>query len=279
MFCFAFTVVTVFRDWTWIELFNFLLLSFYAESGPESLPSGSLPNVIDSAGVQGSPVVDSYGQASPEANSSVSPSGEDLNLHLVRVLLSSLWRVGSKLEAWDSTERVCFYRSQFWSWRWMRCLWGLNYVVRTWPWPCRQRSWPSSSWAPWDSGSSCMDSARVRMVPIPRELVGLFWGSHSLICSWRCAPRAATLGLLSSSHWGRKNSDEAWFLQGASRSSFWGFAFSRLFSIFTSQVLTKLMHEDSVHLFVCEAANNKLFLIRELLVRSFDMNYHLYSKR
>lgn len=60
-----------------------LLLSFFAESGPESLPPGSLPNAVDSAGVQESPVVDSYGQGSPEANSSVSPSGEDLNLHLV----------------------------------------------------------------------------------------------------------------------------------------------------------------------------------------------------
>ena len=39
---------------------------------------------MDSAGVQESPVVDSYGQGSPEVNSSVSPSGEDLNLHLVR---------------------------------------------------------------------------------------------------------------------------------------------------------------------------------------------------
>lgn len=38
---------------------------------------------MDSAGVQESPVVDSYGQKSPEANSSVSPSEEDLNLHLV----------------------------------------------------------------------------------------------------------------------------------------------------------------------------------------------------
>ena len=38
---------------------------------------------MDSAGVQENPVVDSYGQGSPEANSSVSPSGEDLSLHLV----------------------------------------------------------------------------------------------------------------------------------------------------------------------------------------------------
>ena len=64
------------------RLSNSCYLSF-AESGPESLPPGSLPNAVDSAGVQGSPVVDSYGQGSPEATSSVSPSGEALSLHLV----------------------------------------------------------------------------------------------------------------------------------------------------------------------------------------------------
>ena len=67
---------------------NFLTLKLicclsYTESGPESLPPGTLPNVLDSAGVQGSPLMDSYGQGSPEANSSVSPSGEDLSLHPV----------------------------------------------------------------------------------------------------------------------------------------------------------------------------------------------------
>uniref|UniRef100_A0A8D1Y2P9 UHRF1 binding protein 1 n=2 Tax=Sus scrofa TaxID=9823 RepID=A0A8D1Y2P9_PIG len=77
------------------ESFVMLLES---ESGPESLPSGSLPNVIDSAGVQGSPVVDSYGQASPEANSSVSPSGEDLNLHLVSVLVLKVNAVSLGIE-------------------------------------------------------------------------------------------------------------------------------------------------------------------------------------
>ena len=102
-------------------------------------------------------------------------------------LLSSLQRVGSQLAAWDSAKRVSRYRSQFWSWRCMRCLWGLRYVVRTWLWPCKQRSWPSSSRAPWDSGSSCTDSAQVRMVGFQESWWDLSWGreedSQSLSCS------------------------------------------------------------------------------------------------
>ncbi|XP_057555360.1 bridge-like lipid transfer protein family member 3A isoform X2 [Hippopotamus amphibius kiboko] len=77
------------------ESFVMLLES---ESGPESLPPGSLPNVLDNAGVQGSPVVDSYGQGSPEANSSASPSGEDLNLHLVSVLVLKVNEVSLGIE-------------------------------------------------------------------------------------------------------------------------------------------------------------------------------------
>ncbi|XP_015093006.1 bridge-like lipid transfer protein family member 3A isoform X1 [Vicugna pacos] len=77
------------------ESFVMLLES---ESGPESLPSGSLPNALDNAGVQGSPVVDSYGQGSPEANSSVSPSGEDLSLHLVSVLVLKVNKVSLGIE-------------------------------------------------------------------------------------------------------------------------------------------------------------------------------------
>ncbi|XP_047715361.1 bridge-like lipid transfer protein family member 3A [Prionailurus viverrinus] len=69
-----------------------------SESGPESLPPGTLPNVLDSAGVQGSPLMDSYGQGSPEANSSVSPSGEDLSLHPVSVLVLKVNEVSFGIE-------------------------------------------------------------------------------------------------------------------------------------------------------------------------------------
>nr|XP_030726865.1 UHRF1-binding protein 1 isoform X1 [Globicephala melas] len=77
------------------ESFVMLLES---ESGRESLPPGSLPNVLDSAGVQGSPVADSYGQGSPEAKSSASPSGEDLHLHLVSVLVLKVNEVSLGIE-------------------------------------------------------------------------------------------------------------------------------------------------------------------------------------
>ncbi|KAG8512141.1 UHRF1-binding protein 1 [Galemys pyrenaicus] len=69
-----------------------------SEPGPDSLPPVSLPNVLDNAGVQGSPVMDSYGQGSPEANSSVSPSGEDLNPHPVSVLLLKVNEVSLGIE-------------------------------------------------------------------------------------------------------------------------------------------------------------------------------------
>ncbi|MBZ3880140.1 UHRF1-binding protein 1 [Sciurus carolinensis] len=68
-----------------------------SESGPESVPSGSLPGVLDNA-VQGSPVVDNFGQRSPEANSSVSPSGEDLVLHSVSVLVLKVNEVSIGIE-------------------------------------------------------------------------------------------------------------------------------------------------------------------------------------
>ncbi|XP_058410544.1 bridge-like lipid transfer protein family member 3A [Diceros bicornis minor] len=69
-----------------------------SESGPESVPPGSLPNDLDSAGVPGSPVVDSHGQGSPEANSLVSPSGEDLSLHPVSVLVLKVNEVSFGIE-------------------------------------------------------------------------------------------------------------------------------------------------------------------------------------
>ncbi|XP_019594290.2 bridge-like lipid transfer protein family member 3A [Rhinolophus sinicus] len=69
-----------------------------SEPGPDSLPLGSLPNILDSAGVQGSPVVDGYGQGSPEANSSFSPSGEDLNPHPVSVLVLKVNEVSIGIE-------------------------------------------------------------------------------------------------------------------------------------------------------------------------------------
>ncbi|XP_058441570.1 bridge-like lipid transfer protein family member 3A isoform X1 [Marmota monax] len=68
-----------------------------SESRPESVPSGSLPGVLDDA-VQGSPVVDSFGQRSPGANSSVSPSGEDLVLHSVSVLVLKVNEVSVGIE-------------------------------------------------------------------------------------------------------------------------------------------------------------------------------------
>ncbi|XP_006907411.1 UHRF1-binding protein 1 isoform X1 [Pteropus alecto] len=69
-----------------------------SESGPESFPPGSLPNVLDSAGVQGSPIVDGYGQGSPETHSSASPSGEDLNLHPVSVVVLKVNKVSFGIE-------------------------------------------------------------------------------------------------------------------------------------------------------------------------------------
>lgn len=69
-----------------------------AESGRESVPPGSLPSVLDDAGVQGSPVVDNSGQGSSEANSSVSPSGEDLILQPVSVLVLKVNEVSFGLE-------------------------------------------------------------------------------------------------------------------------------------------------------------------------------------
>ncbi|XP_047414527.1 bridge-like lipid transfer protein family member 3A isoform X2 [Sciurus carolinensis] len=53
--------------------------------------------VLDNA-VQGSPVVDNFGQRSPEANSSVSPSGEDLVLHSVSVLVLKVNEVSIGIE-------------------------------------------------------------------------------------------------------------------------------------------------------------------------------------
>ncbi|XP_069344613.1 bridge-like lipid transfer protein family member 3A [Eulemur rufifrons] len=69
-----------------------------SEPGAESVPPGSLPTVLDDAGVQGSPVVDNYGQGSPEANSSVSPSGEDLIFHPVSVLVLKVNEVSFGIE-------------------------------------------------------------------------------------------------------------------------------------------------------------------------------------
>lgn len=63
----------------WIQFFHYLL---HAESGPESVPPGSVTSVLDDSGVQGSPVMDNCGQGLPETNSSVSASG-DLVLHSV----------------------------------------------------------------------------------------------------------------------------------------------------------------------------------------------------
>uniref|UniRef100_F7EWB6 Bridge-like lipid transfer protein family member 3A n=1 Tax=Macaca mulatta TaxID=9544 RepID=F7EWB6_MACMU len=69
-----------------------------SESGPESVPPGSLSNVPDNAGVQGSPLVNDYGQGSPAANSPVSPSGEDLVLHPVSVVVLKVNEVSFGIE-------------------------------------------------------------------------------------------------------------------------------------------------------------------------------------
>nr|XP_015305028.1 PREDICTED: UHRF1-binding protein 1 isoform X2 [Macaca fascicularis] len=69
-----------------------------SESGPESVPPGSLSNVPDNAGVQGSPLVNDYGQGSPAANSSVSPSGEDLVFHPVSVVVLKVNEVSFGIE-------------------------------------------------------------------------------------------------------------------------------------------------------------------------------------
>ncbi|XP_031997646.1 bridge-like lipid transfer protein family member 3A isoform X2 [Hylobates moloch] len=69
-----------------------------SESGPESFPAGSLSNVSDNAGVQGSPLVNNYGHGSPAANSSVSPSGEDLIFHPVSVLVLKVNEVSFGIE-------------------------------------------------------------------------------------------------------------------------------------------------------------------------------------
>ncbi|XP_015305028.3 bridge-like lipid transfer protein family member 3A isoform X2 [Macaca fascicularis] len=69
-----------------------------SESGPESVPPGSLSNVPDNAGVQGSPLVNDYGQGSPAASSSVSPSGEDLVLHPVSVVVLKVNEVSFGIE-------------------------------------------------------------------------------------------------------------------------------------------------------------------------------------
>ncbi|XP_058520239.1 bridge-like lipid transfer protein family member 3A isoform X2 [Ochotona princeps] len=69
-----------------------------AESGRDSVPPGPLPNVSDDAGVQGSPVVENSGQGSSEANTSASPSREDLILQPVSVLVLKVHEVTLGLE-------------------------------------------------------------------------------------------------------------------------------------------------------------------------------------
>ncbi|XP_048203869.1 UHRF1-binding protein 1 isoform X2 [Perognathus longimembris pacificus] len=68
-----------------------------SESGPESGLPGSLPSVLNDTGGDTSPVVDSCGQGSPAANSSVSPSGR-LDLHPVSVLVLKVNEVSLGIE-------------------------------------------------------------------------------------------------------------------------------------------------------------------------------------
>uniref|UniRef100_H0VTC0 Bridge-like lipid transfer protein family member 3A n=1 Tax=Cavia porcellus TaxID=10141 RepID=H0VTC0_CAVPO len=75
-----------------------LVMLLESESVLESVPLGSLPSVLDDTGVQGSPIVDNCGQASSEADSSVSPSAEDLVLHPVSVLVLKVKDVALGIE-------------------------------------------------------------------------------------------------------------------------------------------------------------------------------------
>ncbi|XP_012885074.1 PREDICTED: UHRF1-binding protein 1 [Dipodomys ordii] len=68
-----------------------------SESGPESGLPGSLPSVLNDAGGDTSPVIDSCGQGSPAANSSVSPPGH-LDLHRVSVLVLKVNEVSFGIE-------------------------------------------------------------------------------------------------------------------------------------------------------------------------------------
>ncbi|XP_031203086.1 UHRF1-binding protein 1 isoform X1 [Mastomys coucha] len=68
-----------------------------SESGPESVPPGSVTSVLDDSGIQGSPVMDSGGQGLPESNSSASASG-DLVLHSVSVLVLKVSEVSLGIE-------------------------------------------------------------------------------------------------------------------------------------------------------------------------------------
>lgn len=116
---------------------------------------------------------------------------------------SSLQRVGSKLEAQDSAKRVSFSRSRFWFWRWTKYLSGLRCVVRTWLWPCKERSWASSSWASWGSGSFCTDSAQVRMATFQeswRDSCGAATASLAPVPAPEAAALTKRLALLSSNH-------------------------------------------------------------------------------
>ncbi|CAK6447081.1 unnamed protein product [Pipistrellus nathusii] len=76
---------------------NFVML-MESESGSESLPPGSLPSVLDCAGVQGSSVVGSCGQGSPDTTSLAPPSGEDLHPHPVSVLVLKVNEVSLGIE-------------------------------------------------------------------------------------------------------------------------------------------------------------------------------------
>uniref|UniRef100_A0A8C5P0N5 Bridge-like lipid transfer protein family member 3A n=1 Tax=Jaculus jaculus TaxID=51337 RepID=A0A8C5P0N5_JACJA len=75
---------------------NFVTL-LESESGPELVPPGSLTSVLGDTGVHGGLVVDNCGRGSPEANSSVSPSG-DLILHSVSVLVLKVSEVSCGIE-------------------------------------------------------------------------------------------------------------------------------------------------------------------------------------
>ncbi|XP_051009417.1 bridge-like lipid transfer protein family member 3A [Acomys russatus] len=68
-----------------------------AESGPESVPLGSVTSVLDESGAPGSPVTDSCGQGLPDSSSSVSASA-DLVVHSVSVLVLKVKEVSFGIE-------------------------------------------------------------------------------------------------------------------------------------------------------------------------------------
>ncbi|GAB1300782.1 UHRF1 (ICBP90)-binding protein 1 [Apodemus speciosus] len=111
------------------------------KSGLESVPPGSVTSVLDDSGIQGSPVTESGGQGLPETSSSASAGG-DLALHSVSVLVLRVNEVSLGIEVRGEDLAVALQAEE------LAC----------------------SSWAPWDSGSFCKDSAQCPSFQEPSNL-------------------------------------------------------------------------------------------------------------